>query len=74
MAKSRSGIGALAEQRPAAPDPVVGTGRPSDHFVGLNLKLPPSVRNAFKAYAAARGVSMVQLFWAMFEQYKAVND
>jgi hypothetical protein len=41
-----------------------------DAIKPLQLKIPESRKNEFKAYAAMRGRSMNALFLDMFEQYK----
>ena len=46
---------------------------PPDAIKPLQLKIPESKKNEFKAYAAMRGRSMNVLFLDMFEQYKDAN-
>lgn len=41
-----------------------------DAIKPLQLKIPESKKNDFKAYAALRGKSMNTLFLEMFEEYK----
>ena len=43
---------------------------PPDVIKPLQLKIPESKKNEFKAYAAMRGRSMNSLFLEMFEKYK----
>ena len=43
---------------------------PPDATKPLQLKIPESKRNEFKAYAAMRGKAMNELFLEMFEKYK----
>ena len=43
---------------------------PPDAIKPLQLKIPESKKNEFKAYAALRGRSMNALFLDMFEEYK----
>ena len=43
---------------------------PPDSIKPLQLKVPESKKNEFKAYAAMRGRSMNALFLDMFEEHK----
>jgi hypothetical protein len=43
---------------------------PPSSIVPIQLKIPESKRNEFKAYAALRGRTMNALFLDMFEEYK----
>ena len=43
---------------------------PPDAIKPLQLKIPESKKNEFKAYAAMRGRSMNALFVEMFEEYR----
>jgi len=44
---------------------------PPDSTKPLQLKLPESKKNEYKAFAAIRGRSMNDLFLEMFEEYKS---
>jgi len=44
---------------------------PPDAIKPLQLKIPESKKNEYKAFAAMRGRSMNELFLEMFEQYKS---
>lgn len=46
---------------------------PPDAIKPLQLKIPESKKNEFKAYAAMRGRSMNALFLDMFDEYKSNN-
>ena len=55
----------------AAAKPIKPTEQtPPDAIKPLQLKIPESKRNEFKAFAAMRGKSMNTLFIEMFEEYK----
>jgi len=43
---------------------------PPDAIAPLQLKIPSSSKNEFKAYAAMRGKNMNTLFLEMFAEYK----
>ena len=47
---------------------------PPDAIKPLQLKIPESKKNEFKAYAAMSGRSMNALFLDMFDQYKSNNN
>lgn len=60
----------IAKAKPTAP-----TDQPApDAIKPLQLKIPESKKNEFKAYAAMRGRSMNALFLDMFEEYKSKHD
>ncbi len=44
---------------------------PPDSTKPLQLKLPETKKNEYKAFAAIRGRSMNDLFLEMFEEYKS---
>lgn len=43
---------------------------PPDAIIPLQIKIPETVKNEFKAMASIRGQSMNALFLEMFEEYK----
>lgn len=43
---------------------------PPDAIKPLQLKIPESSKNEFKAYAAMRGIHMNDLFLQIFNEYK----
>jgi NRPS condensation-like uncharacterized protein len=43
---------------------------PPSSIVPIQLKIPETSKNEFKAYAAMRGKTMNVLFLEMFEEYK----
>ena len=45
-----------------------------DAIKPIQLKIPESSKNEFKAYAAMRGLAMNDLFLQMFEEYKVNNS
>ena len=47
---------------------------PPDAIKPIQLKIPESSKNEFKAYAAMRGLAMNDLFLQMFNEYKEKHD
>ena len=47
---------------------------PPDAIAPLQLKIPQSKKNEFKAYAAMRGQAMNELFVEMFDDYKEQHN
>lgn len=47
---------------------------PPDAIKPIQLKIPESIKNEFKAYAAMRGLAMNDLFLKMFREYKSKHD
>ena len=45
-----------------------------DAIKPIQLKIPESSKNEFKAYAAMRGLAMNELFLQMFDEYKENNS
>ena len=45
-----------------------------DAIKPIQLKIPESSKNEFKAYAAMRGLAMNDLFLQMFDEYKVNNS
>jgi hypothetical protein len=45
-----------------------------DAIKPIQLKIPESSKNEFKAYAAMRGLAMNDLFLQMFDEYKENNS
>jgi len=43
---------------------------PPDAIIPLQIKIPETIKNEFKATASIRGQSMNALFLEMFEEYK----
>lgn len=55
----------------SAPKPKTATAQiPPDSIKPLQLKIPESAKNEFKAYAAMQGKNMNTLFLEMFEEHK----
>ena len=64
---SRSGPGGVV------PAPAVGasrSGRPSDEFVNLNFKVPPSVRKRFRLLAVNEDLKHVELLVHLLDRYE----
>ncbi len=47
---------------------------PPDSIRPLQLKIPETKKNEFKAYAAIRGQTMNVLFLEMFKEYREKHD
>ena len=46
--------------------------QPSSKIVGLNLSISAELRREFKQFAAARDMSMAELFGRCFDKYKGL--
>ena len=56
------------------PKPIKSTQQAApDAIKPIQLKIPESSKNEFKAYAAMRGLAMNELFLQMFDEYKENN-
>lgn len=56
-------------------NPKTATGQiPPDAIKPLQLKIPESAKNEFKAYAAMHSKSMAAMFLEMFEEHKQTHS
>ena len=64
---SRAGRGDVVAAPPVA---AAGSDRPSDEFVNLNFKVPPSVRKRFRLLAVNEDLKNVELLVHLLDRYE----